>query len=501
MFTGAMKLADLIDLEAQLARDRDADPAALDARDGGSLPSVVADRGQMLRRWLELRRNAGPGQSFPGAAVASALRTVRAALIVLGLVLGWGAATAVLHYTGEQPVNAWEFLLVFVGVQLLLFVLLLASFFLPVAALGTPLLGLFRGILAWVYPRLAARAERGAADRLAEWRTLWHRLRSRRSLYHHLEPWLLLGLTQAFGVAFNLGALLGCLRLIVFSDIAFSWSTTLVQLDAARFHALVHALAAPFAWLWPEADPSPALVEVTRYSRLAGTYVLSGVGRSARPELVGGWWPFLLSALVFYGLLPRLLTLTIAQLRVRRLLSRLPLDDAEVSRLVRRIAEPRVETRSTTAEPPLPSLGSVPTIPMPAGSHDRCTVVLWRDVPQGAALEEAIARQTRWPVAAVHPAGGRDYEEGSIDWARLVNGKGPVVVVAEGWEAPDKAVLRLMRELRRAVGEGRHLVVLLADVEAARVRPSLAQDVRIWQEGLAPLEDPYLAVQPLRGAP
>src|SRR5204863_307845 len=84
--------------------------------------------------------------------------------------------------------------------------------------------------------RLAARAQGDAAERVAAFRALWHRLRSRRSLYHHLEPWLLLGLTQAFGVAFNLGALFGCLRLIVFSDIAFSWSTTLLQLDPAHFH-------------------------------------------------------------------------------------------------------------------------------------------------------------------------------------------------------------------------------------------------------------------------
>src|SRR5438067_2192056 len=209
-------------------------------------PAASSDATPTRRRWPEVRRQSDSGQLYPGRAVAGVLRGIGAVLATLGLLFGWSAATALLRYTGAEPVNVWDFLLALVGVQLLLFALLLASFFLPVAAVGRPVVGLFRGLVATVYPRLVARALPGDGARLLEWTALWHRLRSRRSLYHHVEPWILIGLTQAFGVAFNVGALLGCLRLIVFSDIAFSWSTTLVQLDAARFHWVVHALAAPF---------------------------------------------------------------------------------------------------------------------------------------------------------------------------------------------------------------------------------------------------------------
>jgi hypothetical protein len=112
-----------------------------------------------------------------------------------------------------------------------------------------------------------------------------------------------------------------------------------------------------------------------------------------------------------------------------------------------------------------------------------------------------VARQTRCTVASVHAAGGRDYAEDAIDWQRLADGSDPLVVVAEGWEAPDKALLRLVSDLRRALGPRRHLVVLLAQVDASGIRPSLASEVRLWQEGLAQLEDPYLEVAPLRGTP
>ncbi len=203
-----MILADLIDLEAQLARDRGVDPRALVARDGGLRAEAELERsprGKLLERWLEALRQAEPGQLRPGRAVAGVLRGIRAVLVIAGLALGWSAAAVVLRYTGQQPVNVWDFLLAFVGLQLVLFALLLSSFFLPVAALGAPLLGLFRGLVAAIYPRLAARALGKDGGRLAEWRGLWHRLRSRRSLYHRVEPWILLELTQAFGVAFNVG--------------------------------------------------------------------------------------------------------------------------------------------------------------------------------------------------------------------------------------------------------------------------------------------------------
>jgi hypothetical protein len=300
-------------------------------------------------------------------------------------------------------------------------------------------------------------------------------------------------------VAFNLGALLGCLRLIAFSDIAFSWSTTLVQLDAARFHSLVHALAAPFGWLWPDADPSPALIESTRYSRLEGAYVLSGARRAAHPEMVGGWWPFLLAALVCYGLVPRALTLALSRLRAARLLKRLPLDDVEVMRTLRRLSEPHVETRSTLPGQPIRASISPPPRAAIASDGSRCALILWRDIPARPELRDAVARQTRWNVGAVHAAGGREYQEGQVHWPRVLDGANCVAVVAEGWEAPDKAALRLVSELRRSLGERRPVLVLLADVRGDRIAPSSAEEVRIWEEGFARLEDPYVAVEPLAG--
>jgi hypothetical protein len=76
-----------------------------------------------------------------------------------------------------------------------------------------------------------------------------------------------------------------------------------------------------------------------------------------------------------------------------------------------------------------------------------------------------------------------------------------VAVVAEAFEAPDRGVRRLLSDLRGALGPRRPLLVLLVGAAADGPRPPRDADVSIWRDGLAPLEDPHLSVEPLRGAP
>jgi uncharacterized protein DUF2868 len=499
-----MTLANLIDLEAQLARDRDADPDALAERDRALLPGAGRDlsrRGALLAAWLDALRAREARTLFPGAAVARALAAIRAVLALLGLLLGWGAATAVLTGGGRHPVNVWDFLLAFVGVQLALLALLAASFLLPLAAMGRPVLGLFRGALAAIYPRVAARVLDAGGERISEWSALWHRARSRRSLYHAVEPWLLLAATQVFAVAFNVGALAAILRLVVFTDVAFGWSTTLAGLDAPHFHSIAAALAAPWRALWPAAVPDPGLVAATRYSHLEAAYLLAGAGRSARPEVVGGWWPFLVASLLAYGLLPRVVLLAAARLRAARILARLPLDDAEVARLLARLTTPHLETRATSPE----ATPGVPAQPpagggTPARGQGPASVVLWRDVPGGPALESALARGLGAPLARTRATGGKDHDEPGIDWTRFAGAGEQVVLVAEAFEPPDRSVRRLLADLRRALGPRRLVLVVLVG-EGDGPGPPRDADVRIWRDALATLADPFLSVEPLREVP
>lgn len=106
-------------------------------------------------------------------------------------------------------------------------------------------------------------------------------------LYYLQLAWLLLGL----------GLFLGFWVLLLFSDLAFGWSSTL--LDGDRALPLLQILAFPWQSWWPAASPDAALMESTRYLRIAPH-------ESAAPR-AGDWWPFLMASLLVYNLLPRVL--------------------------------------------------------------------------------------------------------------------------------------------------------------------------------------------------
>ena len=269
--------------------------------------------------------------------------------MVAGLALGWGAMTALVEVSRPHPVNVWSFLLAFVLVQLLLFLFTAAGAAALARARAAPRPpARSTSCSARWSQRLAGRAFRDG-ERLEEWRALGHRLRARRHLYGQVEPWQLLALGQAFGVAFNVAAALALLRLVVFTDVAFSWSTTLGALDPAGFHAIVSRLAWPWGWAFPDAVPARQVVEATRYWHLEGRYDGTAVGLALHPELRGAWWPFLLAALLTYGLLPRVAMLLLAGWRRRGELAALPPGDAETSAVLRRLGARR---RGERAGPP-----------------------------------------------------------------------------------------------------------------------------------------------------
>ena len=123
------------------------------------------------------------------------------------------------------------------------------------------------------------------------------------------QRWSMLWLLQMFWLWLGLGLLLGFWLLLLVTDLAFGWSSTLLDAGAGPL-ALLQWLAWPWQYLWPEAVPDPALMEATRYVRIdpqAGT-----VNRA------GDWWPFLMASLVFYNLLPRGLLAAFSYWRWRR---------------------------------------------------------------------------------------------------------------------------------------------------------------------------------------
>jgi hypothetical protein len=491
--THASRLSDLIDLTAALKSDSSMDLDVRKLRDreiGQALLQHRNSPAQQLRGWLDRVRI--QGWTREGQAGAQLYRVLCVLLAIAGLAAGWGLARAALYYTGDRPINVLNVLGVLVVPQmLLLLVWLLAA--LPRAV---PLFSSLQSAARFLSPGRLARRLAG-----------WFPAHSRQGLEVIWDPgkvivmapaarWLFSFWSQLFAVWFNLGVLAALFYLISFSDLAFAWSTTL-SLDNAVFHRALLALSWPWHGLFPDAVPGAELVAVSRYYRLEEGSLTAAPALAAQ---LGGWWPFLVAAIVCYGLLPRLLTLLFSWQRFRhhlgKALSRMP----GAPELLARMNSPLVSTAArqpeTTAQgfpaadrsSPAPTIPTIPTLP--------CTVVDWSGSVGGMderqALEPRLRAMGIEPLAFVAAGGACTTQQDEATVGALCGATGAgVAVITKSWEPPLLEFVDFIRDVRARCGRGRAIIVLLrggGDGVAER-------DREIWRATLRQLKDANLHVE------
>ncbi len=497
-----MRLAHLIDLEVQLHRDEEAlragRHAELAARDRGlgagiaatlavpqgdlarAVAESAATRARVALAWLA----ALPATDRTGARIAGALRVAGWLVALVALLLGAGTASAALAYDGKAPVNVFWFVAVLVLAQIVLLAFLLWA---AAKAKGGPL-GWLAVTLAqsrWLAGRHGATA--GAVG-------------ARLALHGSLERWHVFALAQGAACAFNLGALGVSLALVAFTDLAFSWSSTL-DLGAAEMHALCRWIATPWAWLWPDAVPSLELVRQSQWVRMPGAFVGGGsladaVRSSAR------WWSFLVAALAVWGLLPRLLAFGLGRWRAARAARGLGFDDHRCQALFQRLlpahaawagpAPDEVGASERLAQAPH---GEVPLAAVPADAWLLC----WgRLGGQRDALRGKLA-----PVHDALAVGGSDLAADDAARARLAAAKAKrVLLVLTAGSQPNKEVLAFLRALRQGLGPRARLEVALVEQDAAGAfHAADPDDLPAWYARLAQMADPYLGLVRLEVAP
>lgn len=499
-----MKLADLVDLELQLDNDRLLDEATLQKRDRrigrviSGQGTSVAERHRFFLEWLRsIRKDRG---SSPGEHLQRGYRLVSWALIGLGLILGVSTTRVVLAYDGSVPVNVIHVLAVFVFFQLALLALLGLS-----SVIRIVLKPLSPGPIYRVLRYVGVRWSR-VGDVLPSWipskgksvDVALGRLKAHEAVYGNVERWFLIRLSQVFGVTFNVAALLTFLYLVTFSDLAFGWSTTL-ELSAQQFQDMVSVLSEPWVWALESARPTVELIEESRFFRLEGWS-----GQLHDAAFIGGWWPFLLMALLVYGLLPRMGLLVLSEVRIRRMLATIPLDHGEFQALFERLTGPRITTwsdskRGTTAKDNSESVQPAECLEISSACSE-CTVVVWGDPDiSEEQVKYHVLRRFNWSLIQTLEAGHgpqrNDEQTCTLLAEESKNASHPIVVVAESFEAPTKEVVEFFRQVRVAVGHNRHCVVALVNrnQQGGLVQPA-ADDFALWQTRLRTLGDPYLRV-------
>ena len=486
--TRSSNLAALVDLHAALNADRGAEPERKRTRDrriGAALSQHKTSPHRQLRGWLELVDI--PGWKHGGARATQIHHLVGLVLTLLGLVAGWGLAQAVLHYTGDAPINIINALVVLILPQLLLLLLWLFAM-IPVRV---PLLHGLRSTLQLLNPGRAAGLIAHRLPGAGGLDALWdpeHAI-----MFAPAARWLFSLWSQLFSVAFNVGALLAVLYLISFSDLAFGWSTTL-DLGSDTFYMWVSALAWPWQSVFPEGVPSAALVESSRFFRLETGAPSRMI--AAEAQVLGGWWPFLVTALICYGLLPRLVTLLVSwqrfQHHLRGAMPRLP----GAPELLARMNSPLVSTAATRPEPRTETELAAPlTLEHPPGRRIRCPVVVWSG--SVGAMDEITRGLNALGIEAtelLHAGGSRTTDQDGDTVAALCRQRDQgVAIVAKAWEPPLLEFTDFVQSVRARCNRQQPLLVLLRGPRDGDVD----RDLEVWNLTLQRLRDPDLHVEVL----
>ncbi|MBE02025.1 DUF2868 domain-containing protein [uncultured Marinobacter sp.] len=415
----------LLDFDQRAQRDGEQPPDVLHRRDRRfALDCQQRGVQPTLERWLtHQERLSGPGAAPASQRLLRRWRGITAGFAGAGAVLGIVAMAGLLFYDGSQRINV-TVILAFVLLQLAL-------------ALATTL----QAVIGW-----------------QPWRWLGRRLRlpDAPPVHARLRPLFMARAAQAGGTAFALSALATLLILVVVEDLAFGWSSTLT-LASDRYLALVRALASPWGWLWPQAVPTRELVEGTRFFR-------AGPGPEATdPALWGQWWPFVTLLWCTWVLLPRLSLLVFShwllRWRASGLLARHPARQA----LLRRMANPTIDSGHDQAGDgllPEPPAGRRPG-PVPASD----LAIAWAGAAEPR-LPSALARLD----GRYYRAGGRaslaedDAVLAEVGTRLDVAAPPPVLVLTRGWEPPTGELQDFLLAARAQwPGSARVVLVPLAD--------------------------------------
>ena len=434
--------------------------------------------------WRQVDADARPEL---GAKLRRTRTWVSLALCAAGALFGSGLALAVLRYDGHYPVNVVAALGLLVIVPLLL---MFASLLLMPGRV--PGLRVLQDAVAAVnVGNLAASVfNRFASSPQGELKLDWGSARG--GPLARLATWQVMFFSQLAGLSFSLAATFTALALVVFTDLAFGWSTTLdVATDQA--HRLVELVSSPWRQWVGDAVPSTVLVEQSRFFRLdSGDPVAVAAGR------LTGWWPFLLMSLLIYGVLPRCVLLVVVRTRLGAATRYLLLEDVGVRALLDRMdnavldsegdgegKESSVETLNDAAgEAPVRFAGTVRVLAWDlAGQSD--LVDGW--------LAAHVENQHGSPVFI-----GGDNQLAQDDQALTAftpDDPTMVLILVKGWEPPLLDCMDVLRSLRTRVGSQTSLIVvpLALDVGAPR-----ANELDAWHHAVSRLADPGTYVEALK---
>ncbi len=109
------------------------------------------------------------------------------------------------------------------------------------------------------------------------------------------------------GILFSLGGILAIVLKVFFSDVVFGWSSS-VNISVESIKSIIDFISIPWVWFWKSAVPSFDLIKESNYFRVNSKFYLDEIRSMQQIKSLGQWWEFFVASIVFYGILPRLIS-------------------------------------------------------------------------------------------------------------------------------------------------------------------------------------------------
>lgn len=435
-------LEDLVDFEVAVARSPVVEAEVARRIREGLRDGVGAEQARRrwgLKEWLHSKRRG------TGARVVSAARLLGLILLVTTFLLGVGLIRGmVMRVEGQAALNIWVLLAGTIGIQWLIFLSGLAGYLVIRYWIGG--LGFFREVIGGAIRRLAGNVVPEA----------WQALLSGKGKQPSALGWRLTRILQVAGVGFNFGLIAGLFGVLWFTEVAFYWESSLSQFGGESLGRVTRGLASVWGGAGLSAD------------QIAGLRDLPG-------QTGDGDWRafmnFIFTALVVWGLLPRLLLWGGAVWKERQTLAGLEFQDPGHRKLWREIS--RVE-RSVSME----------------GMKDGVVMldVGGLNLPVEA-IRPFLLRKLRVNPEKTYGVGVLDAQEEREAWEAIRKAPRGVVMLVEGWSLSPKEMRSLLERIRREAGEEMALRVLVVGDGASA--PDEEEFGR-WQEFIDGLRDAQL---------
>ncbi len=351
---------------------------------------------------------------------------------LISFILGITTAIALLSYNGKEPVNLFYFLFIVIGVPLLGAIFTIISFFTNTK--------LFIGAILE--------------------KIIVHFTKEKINFKNKtLQKWFELKTLLFAQLLFGFGFLLGFLFKITFSDIAFTWSSTL-DISVNLLYKILQFFSLPWHGLLND-YLSISLIQKSQF------YHLQSAKQHLMPTTLSLWWKYLLFASIFYMIILRFILFVIANSIYKKTLNKAILDDGKV--LLHFMKTPLVSTKEQSKKEPFSyNLKN----PKRLSKTSFKAAIAWNFT-----VNEALILKEKFPKGAIYPLSALDSFEKEDQILQNLP-KEALSIIVKSWEAP---TMDFIDFLEKAYKKFNDITIFLIGENYKKAKE---KELAIWQESL-----------------